>query len=167
MRGSAASCTCSSLLPACSPNSFVGDWSCPATQQHIQAAATPRGRGVPEGLQPGATGGDGAVVAQHAWHRLQRRDDVLRLFVPCLGRSHLFFRCPPEGLGGLMAIVGLCYLTLSTAQLLSPPVAAMLFPSILVPAFIGEPSFAVWLTVKGVNLARWREITERSGPALL
>lgn len=66
-----------------------------------------------------------------------------------------------------MAILGLCYLTLSTAQLLSPPVAAMLFPSILVPAFIGELSFAVWLTVKGVNLARWREITERSGPALL
>lgn len=67
----------------------------------------------------------------------------------------------------MMVIVGVCYLTLSTAQLLSPPVAAMLFPPILVPAFIGELSFAVWLTVKGVNLARWPEITERSGSASL
>jgi hypothetical protein len=32
----------------------------------------------------------------------------------------------------------------------------------LVPAFIGELSFAVWLTVKGVNMARWPEETERS-----
>lgn len=87
----------------------------------------------------------------------------------CLALGALIFSSGflPRALGVLMAIVGLCYLTLSTAQLLSPPVAAMLFPSILVPAFIGELSFAVWLTVKGVNLARWREITERSGPALL
>ena len=42
-----------------------------------------------------------------------------------------------------------------------------LFPSILVPAFISELSLAVWLTVKGVNLARWREMTERSASALL
>lgn len=38
----------------------------------------------------------------------------------------------------------------------------MLFPSILVPAFIGELSFAVWLTVKGVNVARWQEKAKRS-----
>jgi Domain of unknown function (DUF4386) len=56
----------------------------------------------------------------------------------------------------LMAIAGVCYLTLSTAQLLSPRLASMLFPLILVPALIGELSFAVWLTVKGVNVPRWK-----------
>jgi len=33
----------------------------------------------------------------------------------------------------------------------------MLFPSILAPALIGELSFAVWLTVKGVHVAGWKE----------
>ncbi len=28
-------------------------------------------------------------------------------------------------------------------------------------AFIGELSFAVWLTVKGVNVARWQEMATR------
>ncbi len=57
----------------------------------------------------------------------------------------------------LMAIAGVSYLTLSTAQLLSRRLASMLFPSILVPALIGELSFAAWLTVKGVDVARGRE----------
>lgn len=65
----------------------------------------------------------------------------------------------PRALGVLMAIAGVSYLTLSTARLLSPRLASMLFPSILVPALIGELSFAVWLTVKGVNVARWQEQT--------
>ena len=47
-------------------------------------------------------------------------------------------------------------------MILFPRLASMLFPSILVPAFIGELSFAVWLSVKGVNVARWQEQTERS-----
>ena len=38
----------------------------------------------------------------------------------------------------------------------------MLFPPVLVPAFIGELSFAVGLTVKGVNAAKWKEMAERS-----
>jgi Domain of unknown function (DUF4386) len=45
----------------------------------------------------------------------------------------------------------------STAQLLSPRLASMLFPLILVPASIGELSFALWLTAKGVNVAGWKE----------
>ena len=87
----------------------------------------------------------------------------------CVALGYLIFTSGlfPRALGVLMAIAGVSYLTLSTAQLLSPRLASMLFPSILVPAFIGELSFAVWLTVKGVNLARWREMTERGGSALL
>jgi hypothetical protein len=87
----------------------------------------------------------------------------------CVALGYLTFTSGllPRALGVLMAIAGFSYLTLSGARLLSPPLASILFPSILVPAFIGELSFAVWLTVKGVNLARWREMTERSASALL
>jgi hypothetical protein len=76
----------------------------------------------------------------------------------CVALGYLIFssRVFPKALGVLMAIAGVCYLTLSTAQLLSPRLASMLFPLILVPALIGELSFAVWLTVKGVNVPRWK-----------
>lgn len=53
------------------------------------------------------------------------------------------------------------YLTFSIAVLLSSRLTAIPFPSILVPAFVGELSFAVWLTVKGVNVAGWQEKAER------
>ena len=39
-------------------------------------------------------------------------------------------------------------------------------PVILAPALIAELSFAVWLTVKGVNVARWQEMTEHSTASL-
>jgi hypothetical protein len=42
----------------------------------------------------------------------------------------------------------------------------MLFPLILVPALIGELSFAVWLTVNGVNVARWKEKAGLSNASL-
>ncbi|HEU4891961.1 MAG TPA: DUF4386 domain-containing protein [Vicinamibacterales bacterium] len=77
----------------------------------------------------------------------------------CVALGHLTWTSGvfPRPLGVLMAVAGVCYLTLSTAQLLSPRLASVLFPPILVPALIGELSFAVWLTVKGVNVARWQE----------
>jgi hypothetical protein len=68
----------------------------------------------------------------------------------------------PNALGVLMAIAGVCYLLNSTAVIVSPRLASILFPPILVPAFIGELSFAVWLTVKSVNVARSQETAGRS-----
>jgi len=71
----------------------------------------------------------------------------------CMALGYLIFRCGflPRALGVLMAIAGACYLVNSAALILSPPLASMLFPSILVPAFVGELSLAAWLTVKGVT----------------
>jgi len=82
----------------------------------------------------------------------------------CVALGYLTFTSGvlPKALGVLMAIAGACYLTNSAVLILSPRLASILFPSILVPAFIAELSFAVWLTVKGVNVARWREKAERS-----
>lgn len=80
----------------------------------------------------------------------------------CLALGYLIWSSGlfPKALGVLIAIAGVCYLTLGMARLLSPPLASTLFPLVYVPAFIGELSFAVWLTVKGVNLARWQEESE-------
>jgi hypothetical protein len=82
----------------------------------------------------------------------------------CVALGYLTFTSGllPKALGVLMAIAGVCYLTNSAALILAPRLASILFPSILVPAFIGELSFALWLTVKGVDLARWREMVGRS-----
>ena len=82
----------------------------------------------------------------------------------CIALGYLLFVSGffPKVLGVLLPIAGVCYLSLSTASLLSPRLASLLFPLILVPAFIGELSFALWLTTKGVNEPEWRKAAERS-----
>jgi hypothetical protein len=72
----------------------------------------------------------------------------------CLFRGYLIFKSGyfPRILGLLMALAGLSYLVNSLALLLAPSLASALFPVILVPAFVGELSFALWLIVKGVNV---------------
>jgi Domain of unknown function (DUF4386) len=67
----------------------------------------------------------------------------------------------PKVLGILLAFAGACYLADSFALILSPAVASGLFPVIAVPAFIGELSFALWLTVKGVSVTQWEERVQR------
>jgi hypothetical protein len=63
----------------------------------------------------------------------------------------------PRAIGVLMQIAGVCYLTNSLSLLLAPAVANAIFPAILIPAFIGELSFCLWLLVKGVNVPKWEE----------
>lgn len=61
----------------------------------------------------------------------------------------------PQLVGWLVAIAGVCYLVNSFAVLLSPAIASALFPGVLMPAFIGELTLALWLTIKGVDEERW------------
>jgi hypothetical protein len=77
----------------------------------------------------------------------------------CLVRGVLIFRSGhfPRFLGLLMLAAGLGYLVNSFALLLTPPLAAVLFPAILVPAFVGELFFCLWLIVKGVHIERWQQ----------
>jgi hypothetical protein len=77
----------------------------------------------------------------------------------CLVLGYLIFRSDffPKFLGILIAIAGACYLVLSLAVIVSPAVAGALFLWVAVPAFIGELSLALWLTVKGVNVPKWKE----------
>ena len=77
----------------------------------------------------------------------------------CLVNGYLIFRSDylPKTIGVLIQIAGLCYLTNSFALLLAPKFAGIIFPAILVPAFIGELSFCLWLIVKGVNVPKWNK----------
>jgi hypothetical protein len=79
--------------------------------------------------------------------------------VSCLVAGYLLYQSGyfPKILGILQAIAGLCYLVNSLLLLLAPAVAKMMFPAILLPAFIGELSTALWLLVKGVNTSKWAE----------
>lgn len=79
----------------------------------------------------------------------------------CIVIGRVIFRSGflPKVIGALMQIAGLCYLTDSFALILSPPFANRLFPIILLPSFVGEASFCLWLLVKGVNVQRWMELS--------
>jgi hypothetical protein len=63
----------------------------------------------------------------------------------------------PWLIGVLMQIAGLCYIVNTFAFLLAPSLSAKLYPAILMPVFVAEASLCVWLLVKGVNVAKWRE----------
>ena len=77
----------------------------------------------------------------------------------CLVRGHLMRRSGyfPKALGVLLQVAGVSYLVNSFALLLAPQLASLLFPAVLVPAFIGELALALWLIVKGVDQRQWQQ----------
>jgi Domain of unknown function (DUF4386) len=77
----------------------------------------------------------------------------------CLVNGYLIFRSGylPKLVGILMQLAGLSYLTACFAALFAPTFADLITPAILVPPLIGESSFCLWLLVKGVNIAKWKE----------
>ena len=77
----------------------------------------------------------------------------------CLVNGYLIFKSGylPKFIGVLMQIAGSSYLIACFAALFAPTLSDQLTPAILVPPLIGESSFCLWLLIKGVNLAKWRE----------
>jgi len=77
----------------------------------------------------------------------------------CLIRGYLLYRSSyfPAPIGVLLQVAGASYLINSFALILAPDVAQALFPAILIPAFVGELSLALWLLIKGVNLPQWQQ----------
>jgi hypothetical protein len=82
----------------------------------------------------------------------------------CLIVGYLIFRSGylPKAIGVLMQIAGVSYLVHSFAFILAPALASRLFPTILIPAFVGEASLALWLLVKGVNVEKWNRRQPRT-----
>lgn len=79
--------------------------------------------------------------------------------VECLIDGYLIIKSGflPKTLGILILIVGIGYLTNSFAMILSPSLADVIFPIVIIPIFIGELSMCLWLLFKGVNLTKWKE----------
>ena len=77
----------------------------------------------------------------------------------CLIAGYLIFKSGylPKAIGILMQLAGTCYLVNSFALILSPSLADKLFPVILIPPFIAELSFCLWLLFKGVKLSAWEK----------
>lgn len=77
----------------------------------------------------------------------------------CLLNGYLIFRSGylPNFIGMLMQLAGLCYLMACFAALFAPRFADLIIPAVLIPPLIGESSFCLWLLVKGVNIAKWKE----------
>jgi hypothetical protein len=77
----------------------------------------------------------------------------------CIVNGWLIFRSGylPRFVGVLMQIAGLSYLIACFAALFAPAFADLIIPAILVLPLIGESSMSLWLLIKGVNVARWRE----------
>jgi hypothetical protein len=77
----------------------------------------------------------------------------------CLVNGYLIFRSGylPKLIGILMQLAGLSYLTACSAALFAPTFADLIIPAILVLPLIGESSFCLWLLVKAVNIAKWKE----------
>jgi hypothetical protein len=77
----------------------------------------------------------------------------------CLVNGYLIFQSGylPKLIGILMQLAGLSYLTACFAALFAPAFADLIIPAVLIPPLIGESSFCLWLLVKGVNVAKWRE----------
>lgn len=86
--------------------------------------------------------------------------DLIFFGVACLINGYLLFRSGyfPAALGVLIILAGLSYLTNSFTLILAPAYASTVF-LVLLLALIGEASLALWLLVKGVNLAQWEQHT--------
>jgi len=75
-----------------------------------------------------------------------------------LAAGYLIFRSNyfPRAIGILYQIAGVGYMTNGFVHILAPGFAAQIFSVIVIPVFVGEASFCIWLLVKGVNLDKWK-----------
>jgi hypothetical protein len=77
----------------------------------------------------------------------------------CLVNGYLIFKSDylPKLIGILMQVAGWSYLIACFAAFFAPALSDLISPAILLPPFIGESAFCLWLLVRGVNVARWKE----------
>ncbi len=61
----------------------------------------------------------------------------------------------PKTFGVLFALASLCLLISTATDFLVPAVNAAIFPMIVLPLFLAQLFFALWLTIVGVNVRKW------------
>jgi hypothetical protein len=72
-------------------------------------------------------------------------------FCALIGVLILRSRLIPGVIGALMIAAGAGYFVNTLTVILSPAIARVLVPWVLLPSFVGELSLALWLTIKGVG----------------
>jgi hypothetical protein len=107
--------------------------------------------------------GQQQALAYLALHSHDVGFDIALIFFgfTCIINGYLIFRSRylPKFVGILMQIAGACYLTSCFAALFAPTFYDLIVPAILIPPFIGESSFCLWLLIKGVDVPKWIERT--------
>ena len=83
----------------------------------------------------------------------------------CLVTGYLIFKSTflPRALGIMIQFAGICYLVNSFALILAPAFQEMIFPVDLLLPFVAEFSLCLWLIIKGVDVARWKERSLSAG----
>lgn len=73
--------------------------------------------------------------------------------IECLILGYLIYQSGflPKVIGVMMFVAGLCYLLNSFSMIISPAFVNKIYPYVLIPSFVGESSFCLWLLVKGVK----------------
>jgi len=85
--------------------------------------------------------------------------DVGRVFFAChctlLG--YLIYQSGylPKAFGVLFPLASLCLLTGIATDFLVPAINAAIFPAVVLPFFLTQLCFALWLTIMGVNVQKW------------
>lgn len=92
-------------------------------------------------------------------HNIAFHVTLLLFGCACLVSGYLIVRSQflPKAVGFLMQLAGLSYLIASWSQLFAPAFADRITPWVLLPALVGEASFCLWLLLRGVDVAKWRE----------
>jgi uncharacterized protein DUF4386 len=75
----------------------------------------------------------------------------------CIVLGYLIYRSHylPKAFGVLFVVASLCLATSIATAILAPAVNAQIFPAIVLPFFLTQLTFALWLVVKGVNAGKW------------
>jgi hypothetical protein len=68
----------------------------------------------------------------------------------------------PRVLGILLSLSGLCYFMDGFTSVLAPSLQERLLPYLLFPCLPGEGLFAIWLAIRGLNVAKWQAWTAPS-----
>jgi hypothetical protein len=74
-----------------------------------------------------------------------------------IARSHFI----PRAIGVLLLLGGSCFLVTSFTSFVSPVLGDRLTPLLLPIVLLGEASLALWLLLRGVNVAQWRSTMAR------
>jgi Domain of unknown function (DUF4386) len=77
-----------------------------------------------------------------------------------LGCLVLRSRFLPRIIGVLLLVSWLCGWFNGLSSFLSPSFARHLYPYVLIPNLLAEGGFALWLLIRGVDAAAWREQAE-------